>query len=74
MKTFIKNAGLFLAGGATFMYLYSTGLTNKTKYPREGTVLFEDEDMKIIRMSDEKAKNVDLATVVYKNQTTNEES
>lgn len=74
MKTFIKNAGLFLAGGATFMYLYSTGLDNKTKYPREGTVLFEDEDMKIIRMSDEKSKNVDLATIVYKNQTTNEES
>ena len=72
MKTFIKNAGLFLAGGATFIYLYGKNIADLTNRPREGSVLYEDGKIKVTRI--EKSKTMDLATIVYKDQTTNEES
>ena len=74
MKTFIKNAGLFLAGGATVLYFYGRGLAELTNRPREGTVVYEDDKIKVTRMCKEKGKKVDVATIVYKDQTTNEES
>lgn len=73
MKNTLKNLAIFLAGGATFMYTYVKGLEANTKYPREGSVLYEDDNMKVIRMSKEKPKNIDLATVVYKNHKENGE-
>lgn len=74
MKTFIKNAGLFLAGGATALYFYGRCLADLTERPREGSVLYEDDKIKVTRMSKEKTKKIDIATIVYKNRTTNEES
>ena len=74
MKTFIKNAGLFLAGGATFMYLFSKGFTENVLRPREGTVVYEDDEMRIVNVGNKNNKYTNLAGIVYKNQTTNEES
>lgn len=74
MKTFIKNAGLFLAGGATALYFYGRCLDDLTNRPREGSVLYEDGKVKVTRMSKEKSKRMDLATILYKDQTTDEES
>ena len=74
MKTFIKNAGLFLAGGATFLHFYTKGLADLTTRPREGSVLYEDDKIKVTSMSKKRPTTFDLATIVYKDQTTNEES
>ena len=74
MKTFIKNAGLFLAGGATFMYLFSKGITENILQPKEGTVVYEDDKMRVVNVGNKNNKNINLAGIVYKNQTTNEES
>ena len=73
MKTFIKNAGLFLAGGATFMYLFSKGFTNNVLCPREGTVVYEDDEMRIVNVGNKNNKYTNLAGIVYKNQPINEE-
>lgn len=67
-----KNMLAFLAGGLTFAWLYSKGLEEKTKYPREGSTVYEDDQMKIIRMSAEKGKKRDIATITYKEQTVEE--
>ena len=74
MKTFIKNAGLFLAGGATFMYLFSKVFAESALHPEEGTVVYEDDKMRVVNVGDKNNKNINLAGIVYKNQTTNEES
>ena len=74
MKTFIKNAGLFLAGGATFMYLLSKGVTENILHPKEGTVVYEDDKMRVVNVGNKNNKLANLAGIVYKNQTTNEES
>lgn len=74
MKTFIKNAGLFLAGGATALYFYGRGIVELTERPRDGSVLYEDDKVKVIRLNKEKAKTMDLATIVYKDQSAKEES
>lgn len=76
MKTFLKYATTFLAGGASFAYLYARACYRDTKFPIEGTIEFEDENMKVTRMCRQKPKDdsIHMATIVYKNQTTNEES
>ena len=65
MKT-LKNVTLFLAGSVTFWGLLSVAMTRNTIYPREGTVIYEDDEMKVIRMTPEKNKTVDVATILYK--------
>ena len=75
MKTFLKYATTFLAGGASVIYCISKNFTENTKYPREGAVVFEDDKMKITRITKYREENSsDIASIVYKNQTTNEES
>lgn len=69
-----KNMLSFLAGGLTFGWLYSKGLKEKTKHPIEGTVIYEDDQMKITRMSAEKGKKHDIATITYKEQTVDVET
>lgn len=66
MKT-VKNITLFLAGATAFWLAYSAGMTRNTLHPREGTVVYEDDEMKVTRMNVERGKNVDVATILYKN-------
>ena len=56
MKTFIKNAGLFLAGGATFMYLFAKGVTENILQPKEGTVVYEDDKMRVVNVGNKNAE------------------
>ena len=74
MKTFIKNAGLFLAGGATFMYLFTKGFTENVLHPKEGTVVYEDDKMRLVNVGNKNNEHINLAAIVYKNQTTNDAS
>lgn len=62
----LKNAAIFLAGGVTFIYLFAKGLENETKNPRIGSIVYENDDMRIIRMGTKPPKSISLATIVYK--------
>ena len=66
MKT-LKNVAIFLAGFMTFGIMYSMGAEQQASHPREGTVVLENDDMRVIRLSTEKNENMNLAVVVYKN-------
>lgn len=67
MKT-LKNLAIFMAGGFSFMYLYAYAHRSNSEYPREGSIEYEDDRIKVIRMSKEPAKEGDysIATIVYK--------
>ena len=65
MKT-LKALALFIAGGMTTMYLIARGATTDAEYPREGATVYEDDDMKIVRVGTKKRANMNLATIVYK--------
>lgn len=69
-----KNMLAFLAGGLTFSWLFSKGLKEKTVHPIEGTVIYEDDQIKVTRMSAEKGKKYDLATITYMEQTVDAET
>lgn len=62
----LKNAAIFLAGGVTFMYLFAKGLENDSKNPRIGSIVYENDSMRVIRMGVKPPKNISLATIVYK--------
>ena len=65
----LKTMLAFLAGGLTFAWMAAKGCNEQTKYPREGSVVYEDDQIKVTRMSKEKSKSIDLATITYKKQT-----
>ena len=65
MKT-LKALGLFVAGGLTSIYLFARGAATDAEHPREGATVYEDDDMKIVRVGTKKNSNVNLATIVYK--------
>ena len=65
----LKTMLAFLAGGLIFMWFEAMGCADKTNYPREGSIVYEDDKIKVTRMSKEKSKKIDLATVTYKEQT-----
>lgn len=62
----------FVAGGLTFAWLYTRGCEMNTEHPREGSVVYEDDRIKVIRMSTKPDKNMDIATITYKKQTVKE--
>lgn len=74
MKKIITCAGLVFLGGYATVKLLSIGFEDKTKNIREGSVLYDDDKIKVIDMSNQPRKNVTVATVLFKNQTANEES
>lgn len=59
----------FVAGGVTFSWLFAKGCDHNTKYPREGSVVYEDDRIKVTRMSTTRGENLDIATITYKEQT-----
>lgn len=67
-----KNMLSFVAGGLTFAWLYSKGLEDRTTYPREGSTVYEDDRIKVIKMSKKKGSEYDIATITYKEQTVEE--
>lgn len=67
-----KNMLAFVAGGLTFAWLYSKGLESETKYPREGSTVYEDDRIKVTKMSKKKGSKYDIATITYKEQTVEE--
>lgn len=59
----------FIAGGLTFAWLLEKGYMMNTEHPREGSVVYEDDRIKVTRMSTKPSKNLDIATITYKEQT-----
>ena len=72
----LKSLVTFIAGGITFMYLFAKGCERDSKFPREGNVILENDEIKVIRMGTKRGGTMDLATIVYKklNKEENEES
>lgn len=68
----LKTMLAFLAGGLTFLWLDIKTCQNRTEYPVEGSVVYEDDKIKVTRMSNEKHKTLDRATITYKEQTVEE--
>lgn len=65
MKT-LKALGLFVFGSASTLWLLANGITTNTKYPREGAVVYENDDIKVVRVNTKSNDNIDLATIVHK--------
>lgn len=65
----LKNLIIFSAGVATCVYLMAKGAELDARYPREGSIIFEDDKIKVVRVCSEPAKSgVDLAVVVDKSK------
>lgn len=63
----LKNLVIFVAGGMTFIYLLGKECVRDAKHPREGSIVFENDAIRVIRCTSEPAKNgVNLAIVVNK--------
>lgn len=62
----LKNWVIFLAGGISFVYCFTKACVRDSIRPREDSIMFENEDFKVIRMGDKQHKNIELATIVYK--------
>lgn len=71
MKKMLKNAAIFLAGGMVSNFLMAREFESNTRYPKEGAIEYEDENIKVIRMNAKKEK-INIATIVHKNQTTDD--
>lgn len=65
MKT-LKALGLFLLGGFSTALLIGTRCVMNTEYPREGAVVYENDDIKVTRVNAIPDDEMDLATIVYK--------
>ena len=74
MNNCLKNVLAFVAGGATFVYCISRAMLDRTENLREGTVMYEDENVQVIRMTDKKANDrYGIATIKYKQHSETEE-
>ena len=62
----LKNVLLFLAGGAAFAWIFGRGIVLNTDHPREGCVVYEDDEIKVTRMTAGEPKDINLATITYK--------
>ena len=62
----LKNAAIFLAGGVTFACLFAKGLECDSENPRIGSIVYENDSIRVIRMGTKPPKNISLATIVYK--------
>lgn len=62
----LKNVAIFLAGGVTFGYFFARGLANESENPRIGSIVYENDSMRVIRMGTKPPKDISLATIVYK--------
>lgn len=65
MKT-LKALVLFIAGGVSTALLISTRCITNTEYPREGAVVYEDDNIKVTRVNTIPSDDMDLATIVHK--------
>ena len=65
MKT-LKALGLFLLGSASTALLFSTRCVMNTEYPREGAVVYENDDIKVTRINAIPNDDMDLATIIHK--------
>ena len=65
MKT-LKAVGLFIAGGATSLLWFAYRAATNTEYPREGAIVYEDDNIKVTRINTVPSDNLDLATIVHK--------
>lgn len=65
----LKNLAIFLAGVFTVACIVEKGCEIDAKYPREGSIIFENDEIRVIRTASKPSKcGWDLATVVYKNK------
>lgn len=64
----LKNVAIFMAGGLTFGILLSKGLVENVRHPREGTVEYEDDRIKVVRAGTKPPKEgvVATASILYK--------
>ena len=62
----LKAIGLFIAGGFSTLVLMAKAFEENTTYPREGAVVYEDDDIKVTRVNMKPNKTIDLATIVHK--------
>lgn len=66
----LKNLAIFLAGGITAACILEKGFEMDTKHPREGSIIFENDEIRVIRATCKPSTcGWDLATVVHKNKT-----
>ena len=67
MKT-LKNVVIFMAGGLTVATFLAKALEKDGRYPREGTVEYEDDRIKVVRCSDKPPNEGDyfMGVIVYK--------
>ena len=67
MRTF-KNVAIFMTGGLVTLTLLAKDLFKSSRFPREGTVEYEDDRIRVVRATVETPKEGDLkvATILYK--------
>lgn len=65
MKT-LKALTLFVAGGVSTSWLLAKAIQTNTNNPREGAVVYENDEIKVTRVNPESNKKCDIATIVYK--------
>lgn len=65
----LKNLVIFLAGGITVACILEKGCEMNAKHPREGSIIFENDEIRVIRTTSEPSTcGWDLATVVHKSK------
>lgn len=64
----LKNVAIFLAGGMSFAYFFAKGASQSLANPKEGSILYEDDNLKIVRLGSDVNTVSDLAAVRYKNK------
>lgn len=65
----LKNLAIFLAGGFTVLWILHEGSEMNVKHPREGSIIFENDEIRVIRNASEPGKGSWCsATVLYKNK------
>lgn len=65
MKT-LKALGLIALGGFSAIVVLAKEFEQNTTYPREGAVVYENDDVKVVRVNAKPSKTIDLATIVHK--------
>lgn len=73
MKNTLKNVGLFIAGSYVTCKLVARMVAHRTNYPYEGAVVYEDDSIKVTRVTEKESGKVDLATIMYKKHSKNGE-
>lgn len=72
---FIKGAALFLGGGLTAVVLFSKALFDKSNNHTDDDVAYENDELIVIRQNAKRPdRNLYLATIRYKDQSTEEEA